>query len=275
MHNKKSISIIGTGHLGSALIRGLLKTGYPTQLITVSNRNQDKLHRLVNELHVLPAITNNDAAASSDILILAIKPQFMQNVCQEIAANVQKKKPLIISLAAVTEIKDIIFWLGSPDLSIIRTMTNTPIEFCKGTSALFANCYATPQHKLLAEMLFNLVGSCFWVNTEQLLDPLTAAIGSTPAYVLLFMEAIQKAAVSQNIPEQLAKKIAINVVSGTAILAEESHHSFADLRSGVTTPHGITEYSLKMLPTENFFNIFKKIYQAANERIKQIKLRKH
>ncbi|CAM4501429.1 MAG: Pyrroline-5-carboxylate reductase [Legionella sp.] len=271
MNKQKSISLIGAGHLGRALLCGLIKSGYPAQSITVSNRTQDKLKRLVNELNIVPAASNNDAIDAAEILILAVKPQFMQDVCQEIAAKVKMEKPLIISLAGVTEIEQISQWLGITDLSIIRVMANTPMEFGKGTSALFANSSATDVHKKITEALFNAVGSVFWVDKEQLLDPLTTAIGSAPAYVFLFMEALQKAAASQNIPEELAEKIAIDVVSGAAVLAKQSNYSFAELRAGVTTPHGITEHSLKDLDIEDFFTRFKKIYQAANERIEQIK----
>lgn len=272
--NNNSISIIGAGHLGSALVRGLLKKGYCAQSITVSNRNREKLEQLVNDVHVLPAATNSEAVEAASILILAVKPQFMQPICQEIASTVQNKKPLIISLAAVTEIENITRWLGASDLSIIRVMTNTPMEFGMGLSALFAGPTVTSQQKDLAEALFNAVGSSFWVDTEQMLDPLTAAIGSAPAYVLLFMEAIQKAAMSQNIPEQLAEQIALEVVSGTAALAKQSGHSFANLRASVTTPHGVTEHSLNTLSVEHFFNTFITIYHAANERIEQIKASK-
>lgn len=271
MTNKKSIAVIGAGHLGSALIRGLIKNGYAEQSIIVSNRNQTKLNRLVNELAVVPAHSNSKAVEAADILVLAVKPQFMQDVCMEIAASVQKKRPLIVSLAGVTEIEQIARWLGAPDLPIVRAMTNTPMEFGKGTSALFANRMVCAEHKLLIEAIFNAVGSLFWLDEEQLLAPLTAAIGSAPAYVLLFMEALQKAAMSQHIPEQLAEQIAFDVVAGTAVLAKQSGRSFADLRAGVTTPNGITEHSLKELAIDDFFDDFKKVYQAASERIKQIK----
>ena len=271
MNHQQSISLIGAGHLGRALLCGLIRSGYSAQSITVSNRSQDKLNRLVDELNVIPAASNNEAVDAAEVLILAVKPQFMQEVCQEIAAKVQMKKPLVISLAGVTEIKQIAQWLGVPDLSIIRVMSNTPMEFCQGASALFANSYAHGTHKKIAEALFNAVGSTFWVDKEQLLDPLTAAIGSAPAYVFLFMEALQKAAVSQNIPAELAEKITVEVVSGAAVLAKQSNYSFAELRAGVTTPLGITEHSLKALDMEDFFTRFKKIYQAANERIEQIK----
>lgn len=269
--NTKTISLIGAGHLGSALIRGLIKQGYPAQSITVSNRNSDKLVQLVAELGVLAAMTNATAAEQSEIIILAVKPQFMQDVCLEIAPIVQKNRPLIISLAAVTQLDTIALWLGLNDLKVMRAMCNTPMEYCKGISALYANAYLTSEDKLSIESIFNAVGSSFWADNESLLIPLTAAIGSAPAYVLLFMEALQKAAMSVEIPEKLAKKIAIDVIAGTAILAEQSDRSFADLRAGVTTPQGVTDHSLKELSVENFFETFKKIYQAANERIEQIK----
>lgn len=271
MTNKKSIAVIGAGHLGSALIRGLIKNGYAKQSIIVSNRNQTKLNLLVNELGVIPAPSNSKAVEAADILVLAVKPQFMQDVCVEIAVSVQKKRPLIVSLAGVTEIEQIALWLGAQDLPIVRAMTNTPMEFGKGTSALFANSLVSAEYTLLIEAMFNAVGSLFWLDKEQLLEPLTAAIGSAPAYVLLFMEALQKAAMSQHIPEQLAEKIAFDVVAGTAVLAKQSGRSFADLRAGVTTPNGITEHSLKELAIDDFFDDFKRIYQAASERIEQIK----
>ncbi|MGC1183477.1 pyrroline-5-carboxylate reductase [Legionella sp.] len=267
----KSISIIGAGHLGNALIRGLIKNAYPQQCINVSNRNPNKLTRLVNELGVIAADTNIKAAENGDILILCVKPQVMRTICLEIATTVRKKSPLIISLAAVTEITSIAQWLGTKDLPIARVMANTPMEFCKGISALFANEYVTAAHKLLIEAIFGAVGSFFWVDQEQLLDPLTAAIGSAPAYVFLFMEALQNAAMNQKIPEKIAKKIALDVVTGAVVLAEQSGQSFAKLRAGVTTPNGITEHSLRELSIELFIDSFREVYQAANQRIKQIK----
>ncbi|MFT4058336.1 MAG: pyrroline-5-carboxylate reductase [Legionella sp.] len=267
----KSISIIGAGHLGSALARGLIKKGLSPKTIRVSNRNHHKLTRLVDELSVVPEASNREAVMHSDVVILAVKPQYIYELCQEIASVVQQKRPLIISLAAVTEIAHLCQWLGIDDLPMIRVMTNTPMEFCRGTSALFANQFVSAADKKIAETLFNNVGSAFWLDKEQLLDPLTVAIGSAPAYVLLFMEAIQKAAISQGVPASVAKQIAFDVTAGTAMLAEHSQRSFTELRAGVTTPQGVTEHSLQQLSVEDFFASFQRVYQAGNERIGQIK----
>lgn len=266
----KSIAIIGAGHLGSALIRGLIKSGYPREYITISNRNHEKSTCLADELGVTAAASNTEAITNKEVIILAVKPQFMQEVCQDIATSIQHDQ-LIISLAGVTETTSISLWLKN-NLEIVRVMTNTPMEFCRGISALFANPNLTLENKGFCTALFNAVGSSLWVEEEETLDPLTAAIGCAPAYVLLFMEALQTAAMSQNIPEKTAEQIAIELMIGTVTMVEQSRRSFTELRAGVTTKNGVTEHSLKQFSTEEFFDQFKQIYQAAHERINQIKL---
>ncbi|KTD74047.1 pyrroline-5-carboxylate reductase [Legionella tucsonensis] len=270
MLKNKTISIIGAGHLGSAVARGLIKSGHPASSIILNTRDPSKLQRLVKELGVQAAKSNTHAVMSADILILAVKPQFMQNVCQEISSTVQLKQPVFVSLVGVIDIDNITRWLEKKDLGVIRVMTNTPTEFCKGTSALFANFSATSEQKLLVEALFNELGCTFWVEKESMLDTLTAPIGSAPAYVFLFLEALEKAAVSRGIPQELSEKIALESVFGAAELAKKSGRSFAQLRAGVSTPHGVTAHSLEKLSFPDFFDLFKQVYAAAEERIEQI-----
>ncbi|KTD69778.1 pyrroline-5-carboxylate reductase [Legionella santicrucis] len=270
MIENKSISILGTGHLGSAFVRGLIKSGYPANLITLSNRTPNKSEQLAKELEVLSAKTNIHAVQDTEIIILAVKPQFMKDVCQEIAPTLQNKNPIIISLAGVIDINSISRWLNNNELSIIRVMTNTPSEFCKGTSALFASPSTSSEQKLLIEALFNNVGYTFWVDQESMIDTLTAPIGCAPAYIFLFLEALQNAAISRGISAELAEKISLESLFGAAELAKKSGRSFAYLRESVTTPQGVTAYSLEKLSMDNFFDIFKKIYTDAEERIEQI-----
>ncbi|KTC88523.1 pyrroline-5-carboxylate reductase [Legionella cincinnatiensis] len=270
MIKNKATSIIGTGHLGCAFARGLIKSGYPTNLLTLSNRNSHKSEQLAKELGVLSTPTNTQAVQDAEIIILAVKPQFIQDVCQEIAPTIQNKNPIIISLAGVIDIDSISRWLNNKALGVIRVMTNTPSEFCKGTSALFASPSTTSEQKLLIETLFNNVGYTFWVDQESMIDTLTAPIGCAPAYIFLFLEALQNAAMSRGISAELAEKISLESLFGAAELAKKSGRSFAHLREGVTTPQGVTAYSLEKLSMDNFFDIFKKIYADAEERIEQI-----
>jgi pyrroline-5-carboxylate reductase len=271
MDNFKTISIIGAGHLGSALARGFIKSGHPANSMIVSNRDPNKLDRLVKEIGVLSAKSNELAVENSDVTVIAVKPQFMQNVCQDIAAIIQKKRHLIISLVGVVSINKIKHWLNDENLEIIRVMTNTPMEFCKGTSALFASPSIKAKYQIGVEALFNSVGTTFWVDQEPLIDILTAPLGSAPAYIFLFLEALQKAAMSRGIPEELAEKIALESVLGAADLAKKSKRSFSELRASVTTPMGITAHSLQNISLTDFFDTFKQIYADAEERIDQIK----
>ncbi|ARB91923.1 pyrroline-5-carboxylate reductase [Legionella longbeachae] len=270
MIKNKSISIIGTGHLGSAFVRGLIKSGYPANLLTLSNRNTRKSEQLAKELDALSTKSNINAVKDTEIIILAVKPQFMQDVCQEIAPIIQNKNPVIVSLAGVIDIESISRWLNNNKLGVIRVMTNTPSEFCKGTSALFASPSTTAEQKLMIEALFNNVGYTFWVDQESMIDTLTAPIGCAPAYIFLFLEALQNAAISRGISAELAEKISLESIFGAAELAKKSGRSFAQLRESVTTPQGVTAYSLEKLSMDNFFDIFKKIYTDAEERIEQI-----
>ncbi|KTC89733.1 pyrroline-5-carboxylate reductase [Fluoribacter dumoffii] len=270
MTKSKTISIIGAGHLGSALARGLIKNGYPAGSITFSNRDPKKSERLVKELGVLSANNNIQAAMDAEILILAVKPQYMQDVCLEIASALQKHRPLIISLAGVIDIASMMHWFTQSELEIVRVMTNTPTEFCKGTSALFASASVSAENRLWVETLFNGVGYTFWVEQESLIDTLTAPIGCAPAYVFLFLEALQKAAISRGIPEELSGTIALESVIGAAELAKQSGRSFDQLRAGVSTPNGVTAHSLESMSFNDFFALFKQIFAAAEERIEQI-----
>ena len=270
LHNKL-ISIIGAGHLGRAFIAGLIKSGQPPCSIKISNSTIENTLRLASTLNVLGARTHVDAVETADIVILAVKPQLMKTVCQDIALVVQKKRPLVISLAGVVDIEHISLWLGATDLGIVRVMTNTPMAYGKGVSALFANPHMGSEQLHISTLLFNAVGTSFWVDKEPMLDALTAAVGCAPAYVFLFMEALQKAAISRGIPEALAAKIALDIVGGSVELAKHSDHSFQHLRDGVTTPNGVTAHSLKGLSEHAFFGSFKEVYRAADERIAQIK----
>lgn len=268
MPSFKKISIIGAGHLGRALALGLIKTGRSAETIAVSNRNQSKLLQLVKESGVLPAETNSKAVENADIVILAVQPQHMLAVCKEISEMVQVNKPLIISLAGIISVEHIAHWLGVSNLSIVRVMTNTPIEFCKGSSALFSNDFVTPAQVQWVEDLFNKVGHAFWVEEEEMLNTLTAPVGCSPAYVFSFLEAFQDAAITRGIPKEIATQIALNAVLGAAELAKHSGRSFAELRNAVSTPNGVTAVSLKTSP--RFFHDLTQIFIAAEDRVHEI-----
>ena len=270
MPANKTIALLGTGHLGSALAAGLIQAQLPAHSILVTNRNPKKLADLIARLGVSSAKTNTEAAEAADIIILAVKPQSIKELCLELSTTVQKKRPLIISLAGVISTEDIAHWLGNNELGIVRVMTNTPIEYCKGTTALFANEHVTQAQKETSETIFNKVGITFWTQDQKMLNTLTAPIGSAPAYVFLFMEALQEAAINRGIPKEFATKIALEAVVGAATLASQSMSTFAELRAGVATAKGVTEHSMNKISIPEFFDTFKVLFSAVEERIGEI-----
>lgn len=270
MIKKLSLSFIGAGHLAGALVRGLIKSGYPAKLITVSNRSSEKLESLVEELGIVSARTNTEAAEVADVIFLAVKPQYIKEVCREISPAIIEKKPMIISLASTVRLEDIALALGVDNLAIIRAMTNTPTEFCKGASALFANSLITTSQTEHVNELFNAIGMSFWVEKEADLDTLTAPVGCAPAYVFLFLQALQDAAVSMGFSSSLAREIALHSVIGAAELAKQSGDSFASLRENVSTPGGVTAYSLKHISVPQLVDSVKEVFNAAEQRIAEI-----
>jgi pyrroline-5-carboxylate reductase len=266
----KQIAIVGAGHLGSALARGLIQSGHPAHHIKFSNRSTDKLKTLSQNLGVLSAKSNQEAVHGSDLVVLAVKPQFLKAVCEEISPAVQMTRPFIISLAGVINTADIASSLQVEDLPIVRVMTNTPIEHRKGMSALFANPSVNAEQKSLIEALFEQLGDVFWVEQENMLNTLTAAIGCSPAYVFLFLEALEKATISRGIPPKLAAMITKSIVAGSLELTRHTEESFAGLGAKVATPSGVTAASLEKIDKNMFFKAFADVYAAAEKRIEEI-----
>lgn len=263
-------AFIGSGTITRSLLSGLSKKGYPFQQIIVSNRSQEKLIRMADEFGVRIAKNNAEAVMNADIAILAIKPQFTKGVCEELSIVLKNKKPLIISLVSATQLKDISTWIAADNLAMIRTMTNTATAVGMGTTALFANNFVTPHQKTLAETFFNAAGSSFWVKQESDLNVFSPLVGCAPAYLFLLIEAIQKAAVARGIPEELARKIALETICGAAALAKQSNTPVEELRRQVTTPKGITESSLKPLLAGDYFQLFEKAFEEAEKRCNEI-----
>ncbi len=268
--NYPSIAFVGGGNMTRCIANGLIKNNFPPQSIIVSNRGQEKLELLAKELGVQIAKTNTAAIAAANIVVLAIKPQYVKNVCQEISAIVNGQRPLIISLATATSIASIGSWLANDQLSIVRTMSNTATNIGMGTTALFANAYTNAEQKSVTEAIFAAIGSTFWVNQETDLNTYAPLIGCGPAYLYLLIEAIQNAAIKQGIPEHIAVKMALDVICGASELAKRSNIPVEILRQQVTTPNGVTEASLKPIMAAQYFNLFEQAFVQAKKRCIEI-----
>ena len=178
---QQTLGFIGAGNMASSLIAGLLADGYLPSNIWASDVDPDKLKSLSNRWGVQTTSDNKRVVEHAQIVVLAIKPQMMQGVLTELADTVQRHKPLIISLAAGVLEADIDSWLGEGN-DIVRCMPNTPALVKTGATALHGSDRLSSEQRSRAEAVLRAVGIAVWVETEELLDVVTALSGSGPAY---------------------------------------------------------------------------------------------
>ncbi|MBS0626380.1 MAG: pyrroline-5-carboxylate reductase [Verrucomicrobia bacterium] len=267
MYNQ-TISFVGGGNLARALIASFRKKGILGSKIVVSNRGKEKLLALQSDYDIVPA-SNIEAAEKGDVLILAVKPQDLQEVSLQIRNAVQKKNPLVISLAAGIDEETLNEWLGS-DLSIVRTMPNTATLIGKGITAIYANSRTTPSQKELAESLFRLCGSTCWVETEKGLNLMTPFIGSGIAYLYLFVEALESSALKLGIDPAITREMALQTVFSAAEMALETKDPLHQLIGQVATPGGVTEPSLAVIRSGGLFESMDEAFQIVVQRCENI-----
>ena len=215
-----SIGFIGAGNMAGSLIKGLLATGINPASIWVADIDQEKLEQLATSSKVNTA-SSEDFAAIADVLVLAVKPQAMKNVCLQLTKEIRSNKPLIISIAAGITADNLAAWLGT-DSSIVRSMPNTPALIGRGASGLFANSAVSDSQGEIAQAIMEAVGISVWVAEEKDIDSVTAVSGSGPAYFFLFIEAIQKAAVQLGLSEDLARQLSYQTALGATELCEKT-----------------------------------------------------
>jgi len=259
-----SIGFIGAGNMAGSLIKGLLATGINPASIWVADIDQEKLEQLATSSKVNTA-SSEDFAAIADVLVLAVKPQAMKNVCLQLTKEIRSNKPLIISIAAGITADNLAAWLGT-DSSIVRSMPNTPALIGRGASGLFANSAVSDSQGEIAQAIMEAVGISVWVAEEKDIDSVTAVSGSGPAYFFLFIEAIQKAAVQLGLSEDLARQLSYQTALGAAKLASSSDDDIESLRNNVTSPGGTTEQAILAFENGGLRKLVTDAVQAAQRR---------
>jgi len=261
----KTICFIGAGNMAKSLIGGLTASGYPKQNICATDPTEAQRAQVTETLGIHCYEDNHQAIAKADIVVLAVKPQILQTVCNDIQSSVNLSKPLIISVAAGIETQDIDQWLGSGH-AIVRTMPNTPALIQTGATGLFANAKVSDQQKSEAEHILRAAGIALWVDQEAMLNVVTALSGSGPAYYFLFMEAMQATGESMGLDERTAKLLTIQTALGAAKMALESTDDCAQLRKNVTSPNGTTEKAIQSFESAGIRDMVANAMQAAKER---------
>lgn len=264
------IGFIGAGNMAEAIIKGIIDAKvYKAQDIIVSDIRSDRVQQLCDEYKITSAGDNCKLAKAVNILVLSVKPQNMAQVLEEIKPAVSKNL-LIISIAAGITTSRIRKILG--DIPVIRVMPNTPALIGQGAAAIYATKQAAGRLREV-ERIFSAVGLAVTVDTEELLDVVTAISGSGPAYFFLLMEEMVKTAQKLGFEKQIAEKLVIQTAKGAGLLAVEAakkEQSPDILRKNVTSPGGTTEAALKVFSKYDFEKMVVEALRAAAERSRQL-----
>ena len=237
----QKICFIGAGNMASSLIGGLIANRYAAAQITACDINKEALQKL-HELYRID--TSTDALACAEnaaVVLLAVKPQVMREVCTALSALPANPEQLFISIAAGVPADAINQWLGG-GRAIVRCMPNTPALLQLGATGLAANAQVNSAQRESAEQIMQAVGISLWVDAESDLDAVTAISGSGPAYFFYFIELLETAGVKLGLPRQTAARLARQTALGAATMANED--DVVELRARVTSRKGTTEQAI-------------------------------
>jgi pyrroline-5-carboxylate reductase len=257
----------GGGNMATALIGGLLQQGFSTQDFEVADVSGEARARLTEKHGVRSFAQVEEARGPYDVVVLAVKPQQMAQVCRALAAKVGSA--LVLSIAAGIRTAELSRWLKG-NQRLVRAMPNTPALLRSGIAGLYAAPGATPADRSNAERILGAVGAVVWFEEESALDAVTAVSGSGPAYVFYFIEALEEAACSLGIEPAAARKLALDTFLGAAKLAAHGEDPPGILREKVTSKGGTTERALKKLDAAGVKAIVVDAVRAAAARAREM-----
>ncbi|MEI8344860.1 MAG: pyrroline-5-carboxylate reductase, partial [Candidatus Omnitrophota bacterium] len=238
------------------------KSAYP-QDILVADSDPKKIQALRKDIAVRVAKNNRHAASLADVLILAVKPQVLRQVIEEVA-SVTDKKTLVISVAAGVTIAKIESYFKKT-LGVIRVMPNMPALVGSGMSAFSLGRHAEAKHRRIAETILSATGESAQVQ-EKLLDLVTAVSGSGPAYYFLLTEKLIEAAYELGMKIDVAKKFVYQTAYGSAKVLMESQEDPEVLIERVASKRGTTEAALGVFRQKGFGRIVRDAVHAALKR---------
>jgi pyrroline-5-carboxylate reductase len=262
-----NITFIGGGNMASAMIGGLIRKRWPRKAIRVVEIAPAARAELARAFKVKTQAALDPAAAKSGCIVLAVKPQQMREAASAVRPLLARQ--LVVTIAAGIRVKDLSRWLGGYP-RIVRAMPNTPALVHAGISGLYAPAGLGAADRAAAERILRAVGSFVWLEREEALDAVTAVSGSGPAYVLYFIEALERAARELALPADVAHQLAVETFTGAARLAALSNDPPETLRSRVTSKGGTTERALHAMEAEKVKEAIVRAVRAAADRSREL-----
>jgi len=272
----KVITFIGAGNMAAALAEGLINKGFESQQLFMSDPSDERLTTLKKSLNINTNNRNRRVAEKADVIVLAVKPQIMPAILDELKPVLKDSKKVIISIAAGIPICTIEnFFYASLDkkaqknFPVIRVMPNTPSLVLRGMSGMSLNKNVSKEDCGIAVKILAAMGKVIQFE-EKALDAVTALSGSGPAYVFYLIESMVKGGVKLGLDPKDAFTLTLSTLKGAVALIEELKESPEVLRQKVTSPGGTTEAAIKVFEEKKVKDSIVEAMTAASTRSKEL-----
>lgn len=259
---------IGMGNMGYAMLKGVLNVFDPDEILFY-DVNTSRMEQVTQETGVTHVDSNAECANNVKYLVLAVKPQFYNQVLKNIV-NVVTEEHVIISIAPGITRQNLIDELGF-DTRVVRAMPNTPALLGEGMTGICydQNIFSVTEKEVI-DKFFNSFGKVRIVD-EKLMSAVTCASGSSPAYVYMFIEAMADSVVKYGIPRDAAYEMVAQTVLGSAKMVLETKEHPGKLKDNVCSPGGTTIAGVAALEEYGFRNAIIKATDACFEKAEKIK----
>ncbi len=263
----KRIAVLGAGNMGGALVRGMLKATWakPENLVATTRRSE-RAGDLAKELGIEAHTDNRRAAEGADVIILAVKPQILPAVLEQIRPVVPAGR-LVISIAA--GISTATIEAALPGAVVVRTMPNLPVHVDAGATAFCFGQNATAENGETVNAILESVGLAVEVD-EYLMDAVTGLSGTGPMYVFQFIEGLCDAGVKVGLSREVATKLVLQTVLGAAKMALATGEHPAQLKDRVTSPGGTAITGLHVMERGGLRAILIDAVEAATKRSEEL-----
>jgi pyrroline-5-carboxylate reductase len=268
---QRKIAFIGGGNMARSLVSGLINAGHPAPLIHVTDLDQDKLAELSDQFGIRTGVDNTAAAQGADVLVLAVKPQYMAEMLTALTSDIGSYgNKLVISIAAGVSVARLSTLLGGHG-NIVRTMPNTPALIGMGMTGLFAAKDVSVADCTFAEQMLQAVGKTVWVADEAGINSVIAASGSAPAYFFLFMQFMAEEAERMGFSAEQARLLVEQTALGSAhMVVNNPHLDLGTLRAQVTSKGGTTAEAVRYFEEHGLAQLVAQAMQAAVQRAEEM-----
>jgi pyrroline-5-carboxylate reductase len=260
----RKVAFLGGGKMGEALVSGLIRSGgRSADEIMVTSRREERAAELGERYGVASTLSNEEAAAWADVLVLIVKPQDMEILLGQIGERVTPEQ-LVISFAAGIR-TSFVEGFVKPGVPVVRVMSNVPVLVDEAMSVVSPGTHADDKHLSVAEELLGYVGKVIRLK-ESHLDAVTATSGSGPAYFFLLAEAMIEACILLGLSRDVATELIIQTMLGSAKMLRDTGKHPVELREMVTSPGGTTIAAIRVLEEAGVRAAFLNAIDAARSR---------